>query len=57
MNQEAATGQNDEKRLSLDQEEPRERKLFMTTDYEAQKRRFGQRMNCKFKLNCYTNYC
>ena len=26
---------------------PQERKLFMMTDYEAQKKRFGQRMKCR----------
>ena len=35
-------------RILLDNSSPEERKLFMMTDYEAQKKRFGQRMQCKF---------
>ena len=38
-------------KLRLDNKGPKERKLFMTTDFEAQKTRFNQRMNCKFIKN------
>ena len=34
-------------KLRLDKATPKERELFMMTDYEAQKKRFGQRMKCK----------
>ena len=34
-------------KLNLDSEAPKERELFMMTNFEAQKARFGQRMKCK----------
>ena len=40
------SAEHDDKIL-LDNNTPQERKLFMMTDYEAQKKRFGQRMDCK----------
>ena len=38
-------GQKD--KLQLDNTSPKERQLFMMTDFEAQKKRFGQRMKCR----------
>ena len=35
-------------KLSLDNHHPKERELFMMTNFEAQKERFGQRMKCRF---------
>ena len=43
-----STEERNQERLSLDNVTPKERKLFMMTDYEAQKDRFSQRMSCKF---------
>ena len=36
--------------ISLDNDIPRERKLFLMTDHQASKDRFTQRMNCKYIL-------
>ena len=40
------TTNSQQEKILLDNSSPQERKLFMMTDYEAQKKRFGQRMDC-----------
>ena len=46
---------DDSEKLSLDNFHPKERELFMMTNFEAQKERFGQRMKCKVYI--FTKEC
>ena len=48
---EGTPSENQSNKLHLDNKGPQERKLFMMTDFEAQKKRFNQRMSCKFIKN------